>query len=102
KGEMETIRRVIEKIDVNVSGGRRVFIYYAENAKAKDLAATLNAIYGARDTSSTSTSSSTSPSTTPGRTGAPTPPPPPPIFTPPPGAGLPAGSAGSPDVLAEG
>jgi general secretion pathway protein D len=102
KHEVETIKRLVSQLDINIYGGRRVFIYYAENAKSKDLAATLNAIYGARDTSSTSTSSSTSPSTTPGRTGAPTPPPPPPIFTPPPGAGLPAGSAGSPDVLAEG
>jgi general secretion pathway protein D len=102
KHEVETIKRLVSQLDINIYGGRRVFIYYAENAKSKDLAATLNAIYGARDTSSTSTSSSTSPSTTPGRTGAPTPPPPPPIFTPPPGTGLPAGSAGSPDVLAEG
>jgi len=56
RGELETIRRVIEKLDINVSGGRRVFIYYAENAKAKDLAATLNAIYTGRETVQTSPS----------------------------------------------
>lgn len=45
--ELETIRRLIAQLDVNIYGGRRVFVYYAENSKAKDLAATLNAIYGA-------------------------------------------------------
>ncbi|RPH83390.1 MAG: type II secretion system protein GspD [Candidatus Rokuibacteriota bacterium] len=77
KGEMDTIRRVIEKIDVNVSGGRRVFIYYAENAKAKDLAATLNAIYTGRETVQTTGTSSTA------RPGEPLPPlPPPPSVAP--------------------
>ena len=96
KGEMETIRRVIEKIDVNVSGGRRVFIYYAENAKAKDLASTLNAIYGGRETVQTTSSSLSTPSNvrTPGQ---PVPPPPPPPTVAP---GAPLGTADVP--LAEG
>jgi general secretion pathway protein D len=98
KGEMETIRRVIEKIDVNVTGGRRVFIYYAENAKAKDLAATLNAIYTGRETVQTSTSPTTGPSTQGGRrAGEPAPPPPPPASVAP---GGPLGTAEAP--LAEG
>ena len=46
RAELEAIRRLVERIDVNVTGGRRVFIYYAENAKSKDLAATMNALYG--------------------------------------------------------
>ena len=102
KHEVETIKRLVSQLDVNIYGGRRVFIYYAENAKSKDLAATLNAIYGARDTSSTSTSlspTSTS-STTPTRTGAP--PPPPSIYGPPPGVIGPPGGGGSAEVLAEG
>jgi general secretion pathway protein D len=79
KGEMETIRRVVEKLDVNVSGGRRVFIYYAENAKAKDLAATLNAIYGGRETVPTTLTPISSPSVEAGRrAGEPLPPTPPP------------------------
>jgi general secretion pathway protein D len=96
KGEMETIRRVIEKIDVNVSGGRRVFVYYAENAKAKDLASTLNAIYGGRETAQTTPIST--PSTQPGRrAGEPLPPlPPPPSAAP----GAPIGVTDAP--LAEG
>jgi general secretion pathway protein D len=86
KGEMDTIRRVIEKIDVNVSGGRRVFIYYAENAKAKDLAATLNAIYTGRETVQTTATPSTA------RPGEPLPPlPPPPSAAP--GGPLGAGDA---------
>jgi general secretion pathway protein D len=54
--ELETIRRLITQLDVNIYGGRRVFVYYAENAKAKDLAATLNAIYGGPTTGGGSTS----------------------------------------------
>lgn len=55
RNELEMIRRLINQLDINVGGGRRVFIYFAENAKAKDLAATLNAIYGARETVPTTT-----------------------------------------------
>jgi general secretion pathway protein D len=44
--EMETIRRLIRELDVDLYGGQRVFIYFAENAKAKDLVTTLDAIYG--------------------------------------------------------
>jgi general secretion pathway protein D len=96
KGEMETIRRVIEKLDVNVTGGRRVFIYYAENAKSKDLAATLNAIYGGRETVQTTTTPGTQTGRTPGQ--PPPPPPPPPSVAP--GAPLAPGTADAP--LAEG
>jgi general secretion pathway protein D len=49
KQEMEGIRRLIAKLDVDIYGGQRVFIYFAENTKAKDLAATLDAIYGRGD-----------------------------------------------------
>ncbi len=46
KRDIETIKRLIEQLDQNIYSGRRVFIYYAENAKSRDLAATLNSIYG--------------------------------------------------------
>ena len=59
--ELETIRRLVTQLDVNIYGGRRVFVYYAENAKAKDLAATLNAIYGGPTTGTTSPSGPTAP-----------------------------------------
>jgi general secretion pathway protein D len=49
KQDMETIRRLIDKLDVDIYGGQRVFIYFAENTKARDLATTLDAIYGRGD-----------------------------------------------------
>jgi general secretion pathway protein D len=49
KSDMETIRRLIEKLDVDIYGGQRVFIHFAENTKARDLATTLDAIYGRGD-----------------------------------------------------
>ena len=63
--ELDTIRRLISQLDVNIYGGRRVFIYYAENTKAKDLAATLNSIYGAPTTGGSSTPTSTPAGRTP-------------------------------------
>jgi general secretion pathway protein D len=93
KTEVEMIRRLLSEVDINVTGGRRVFIYYAENAKSKDLAATLNAIYGGTETVPTA-SPSTPP--TPRRAGEPTPPPPPPPPTT--GPGGPIGGTGTANV----
>jgi general secretion pathway protein D len=86
KTDGELIRRLLNQLDVNIYGGRRVFIYYAESAKAKELAATLNAIYGARDT----TPAGLTAPATPRRPGEPAPPPPPPAV----GPGGPLGGAG--------
>jgi general secretion pathway protein D len=49
KQDMEAIRRLVAKLDVDIYGGQRVFIYFAENTKARDLATTLDAIYGRGD-----------------------------------------------------
>lgn len=49
KSELEIIRRLLNQLDVDIYGGRRIFIYYCENTKAKDLATTMNAIYGRAD-----------------------------------------------------
>jgi len=49
KPALETIRRLVVKLDVNVHGGQRVFVYFAENTKARDLVATLDGIYGRGD-----------------------------------------------------
>jgi hypothetical protein len=54
KQDTSAIRRLIEKLDVDLYGGRRVFIYFNENTKAKDLAATLDAIYGRGERPATS------------------------------------------------
>jgi general secretion pathway protein D len=103
KHEVETIKRLVAQLDVNIYGGRRVFIYYAENAKAKELAATLNAIYGARESGATTSPGLATSATTPGRTGPAAPPPTPPtlpsIYTSPGAAAAPGVGA---DVLAEG
>src|SRR5262245_56754370 len=75
KHELETVRRLITQLDVNIYGGRRVFIYYAESGKAKDLAATLNAIYGARETGPTTSSGAGAQSSAQRPAGSPPPPP---------------------------
>jgi general secretion pathway protein D len=49
KQELDTILQLIAKLDVDLYGGQRVFIYFVENTKAKELAATLEAIYGRSD-----------------------------------------------------
>ncbi|MBI1725857.1 MAG: type II secretion system secretin GspD [Candidatus Rokubacteria bacterium] len=46
KQELETIFQLIAKLDADIYGGQRVFIYFVEHSKAKDLTATLEAIYG--------------------------------------------------------
>jgi general secretion pathway protein D len=93
KTEVELIRRLLAEVDINVTGGRRVFIYYAENAKSKDLAATLNAIYGGTETVPTAGPSTPAPAR---RAGEPVPPPPPPPPTT--GPGGPIGGIGTANV----
>jgi len=46
KPELEAIRQLITQLDRDIYAGRQLFIYLPEHVKAKDLAATLNAIYG--------------------------------------------------------
>ncbi len=96
--ELETIKRLIAQLDVNIYGGRRVFIYYAENAKAKDLAATLNAIYTGRETVPTATPTPSGTTRTPGQP-AYTPAPPPATAPGVPVGGTGAGAAGQFGVL---
>src|SRR5215475_2325641 len=47
--DLEAIRRLVERLDINMRGGQQVFVYFAENTKARDLATTLDAIYGRGD-----------------------------------------------------
>ena len=99
--ELETIRRLINQLDINIYSGRRVFIYYAENAKSKDLAATLNAIYGGRDTAPAGGTTTPTPQRQPG---GPTPVPAPAPAAAPAGpvGGAGSGSAVGSDGLVEG
>jgi general secretion pathway protein D len=55
KQEMETISRLIERLDADIYGGQRVFFYFCENTKAKDLAGTLDSIFGRGGQSSSAT-----------------------------------------------
>ena len=81
KPEMDLIFQLVAKLDVDIYGGQRVFIYFVENSKAKDLSATLDSIYGR------SASTAARPAALPG--GAPPPPiaPPAPILPRIPGVG---------------
>jgi general secretion pathway protein D len=49
KQDLEAIRRLVERLDLNIRGGQQVFVHFAENTKARDLATTLDAIYGRGD-----------------------------------------------------
>ncbi len=90
KHEVETIKRLIGQLDINIYGGRRVFIYYAENAKAKDLTSTLNQIYGRE-----AGGAAPAPGAPGARPPAFTPPPPPTVPGAPPAVGVPGiGEAG--------
>jgi general secretion pathway protein D len=95
KMDIEAIRRLIEKLDVDIYGGQRVFFYFAEHTKARDLATTLEAVYGRGDRGPaiTGTQSQRGP-TTPGPYG---PGVPAPLALPPAPSGpqRPAGPAGS-------
>jgi general secretion pathway protein D len=42
--KIEDIRRLVTKLDVPVTGGGRIHVYYLRNANAEDLAETLNAL----------------------------------------------------------
>jgi general secretion pathway protein D len=95
RAELDTVRKLVGQLDINIYGGRRVFIYYAESAKAKDLAATLNAIYGARETVPTAAPTAAGAPPPPRRPGEPVPPPPPPPATAP---GAPLGGPGVGEV----
>jgi general secretion pathway protein D len=72
KQEMETISRLIEKLDADVYGGQRIFFYFCENTKSKELAATLDAIFGRGTGSSPSAQPSTGRPTTGTTPGLPT------------------------------
>ena len=105
KHEMETIRRLIDKLDVDIDGGQRVFIHFAENTKARDLATTLDAIYGRGDHGPAITGvQPPRPSGPAGPSGTVPPPPPPPVapLFPPPALRTPGTGTGLPGVPIEG
>ncbi|MBI2467087.1 MAG: hypothetical protein HYV62_04610, partial [Candidatus Rokubacteria bacterium] len=44
--DLEIITQLLSQLDVDTQANKRVFVYYVENVKAKDLAATLTEIFG--------------------------------------------------------
>jgi general secretion pathway protein D len=46
RGDLETILQLLGQLDVDTQANKRVFVYYVENVKAKDLSATLAEIFG--------------------------------------------------------
>ena len=48
-GELQAMERLIADLDVDASGGRRIYVRVAEHVKAKDLVASLQAIYAETD-----------------------------------------------------
>lgn len=87
KNELELIRRLLRQLDVDIYGGRRIFIYYAENTKAKDLAGTMNAIYG-RAEAAPAVPAAPRPGAPPGA----------PPYTPPPRPPAPSGAPGATEI----
>jgi len=88
KNELELIRRLLRQLDVDIYGGRRIFIYYAENTKAKDLAGTMNAIYGRAEGAPPSAPAAPRPGAPPGA----------PPYTPPPRPPAPSGAPGGSEI----
>jgi general secretion pathway protein D len=46
RGDLDTILQLLGQLDVDTQANKRVFVYYVENVKAKDLAGTLAEIFG--------------------------------------------------------
>jgi general secretion pathway protein D len=79
RGDLDTIVQLLGQLDVDTQANKRVFVYYVENVKAKDLSGTLAEIFGKPGSSRDGTSRLERRETQPG---APPPPIPggPPLF----------------------
>ncbi|MEN8183433.1 MAG: secretin N-terminal domain-containing protein, partial [Myxococcota bacterium] len=52
RGDLENIRALVARLDVPVTGGGRIHVYYLKNAHAEELAETLNALISGQGSSS--------------------------------------------------
>jgi general secretion pathway protein D len=106
-GFSSTINRLLDTVRaLDIPSKRdniqRIFVYFVENAKAAELANTLNTLYGRRDLvrGAAVPARPGQPPAGPGAPPAPTPPPPPPGQPPPPpGAALPPGTEAAPGEI---
>src|SRR5262249_25032019 len=46
RADLDVVMQLMAQLDVDTQANKRVFVYYVENVKAKDLAATLTEIFG--------------------------------------------------------
>ncbi len=46
RADLELISQLVSQLDIDTQANKRVFVYYVENVKAKELAATLTEIFG--------------------------------------------------------
>src|SRR5262249_59715398 len=46
RSDLDIVTQLLGQLDVDTQANKRVFVYYVENVKAKDLAATLTEIFG--------------------------------------------------------
>jgi general secretion pathway protein D len=53
RGDLEDIRALVQRLDVPVTGGGRIHVYYLKNADAEELAETLNALISGQSSGST-------------------------------------------------
>jgi general secretion pathway protein D len=53
RGDLEDIRALVQRLDVPVTGGGRIHVYYLKNADAEELAETLNALISGQPSSPT-------------------------------------------------
>src|SRR5207249_12267234 len=101
RADLDLVTRLLKQLDVDTKSNKRVFVYYVENVKAKELAATLTEIFGKPGEAAAARQRAAEPPPgTPGYTPpAPTPAPRPPTGTttppPPGGGGAPAEEAGA-------
>ena len=104
-GFSSTINRLLDTVRaLDIPSKRdniqRIFVYFVENAKAVELANTLNTLYGRRDLAR-GAATAARPGQPPAGPGAPPPPPPTPMGQPPPppGAALPSGTEAAPGEI---
>src|SRR5581483_8649098 len=97
--DLELVSKLAAQLDVDTQANKRVFVYYVENVKAKELAATLIEIFGKAEREAGAAARREQPA--PGTPGyAPTPPAPPAPTPPAPAGGVsPAGAELEPGVV---
>ncbi|MGH7322440.1 MAG: secretin N-terminal domain-containing protein, partial [Candidatus Rokuibacteriota bacterium] len=84
RADLELISQLVSQLDVDTQANKRVFVYYVENVKAKELAVTLTEIFGKPGEGATRPERRDLAAEAPGYTGAPprAPAPAPPTGTP--------------------